>query len=57
MLDRWSTESTIEIEWPRLNPGGHMDGTGRPDAVQRVRSSQNLPSEGVTALFRVGAYK
>jgi hypothetical protein len=37
-FDRWSAESTVEIGWPRLNPRGHVEGAGQPDAVQRVRS-------------------
>jgi hypothetical protein len=38
VFDYWSVESTVEIGWPRLNPRGHVDGTGRPNTVQRVRS-------------------
>jgi hypothetical protein len=38
VFDRWSTESTVEIGWPRLNLRGHVDGIGRPDTVQHVRS-------------------
>jgi hypothetical protein len=37
-FDRWSAESTIEIGRPRLDLRGHVDGAGRPDMVQRVRS-------------------
>jgi hypothetical protein len=37
-FDRWSTKSTVEIRWPRLNLREHVDGAGPPDTVQHVRS-------------------
>jgi hypothetical protein len=56
-FDHWSTESTIEIGWPRLNPRGHVDGAGRPDTVQHVRSPRNLPSKGANGYIRLWGYK
>jgi hypothetical protein len=56
-FDRWSTELTVEIGWPRLNLTGHVDGTGRSDVVQRVRSSRKSPSEGANDYIRLWGYK
>jgi hypothetical protein len=45
---------TVEIGRSVLNVEGHVDSAWRPNAVQRVRSSRFLPSEGVTTLFDHG---
>jgi hypothetical protein len=37
-FDRWNAVSTIEIGRSRLNLEGHVDGAGRSDTVERVRS-------------------
>jgi hypothetical protein len=46
--DRWRFERS------QLNLGEHVDGAGRSDAVERVRSSRKTPSEGVQRLYSFG---
>jgi hypothetical protein len=61
-FDRWNAVSTVEIGRPRLNLEGHVDGAGRSDAVERVRSvstgtsgrPEKRPVKGVQRLYLFG---
>jgi hypothetical protein len=47
--DRWRASDRWRIRWPRFILGGHMDGVGRPNIVQRIQSVR--PAHPVDAKF------